>query len=108
VLAQKRRAFTLIELTIVVAILGALAAIAVPTYASTRIKSTEAACAKNRIVLQQSKLLWMVDNGKVDSDEIHFSNLLPDYVSELPVCPMNGHYALNGLQGQVSCSAHIE
>jgi prepilin-type N-terminal cleavage/methylation domain-containing protein len=103
---MKRKAFTLIELAIVVAILGVLTAIAVPAYANARVRTTEAACDKSRQAFQQAKMLWMVDNGKVFSDEVYFRDLLPEYIESPPLCPLKGTYSLNGQQGETTCSAH--
>jgi prepilin-type N-terminal cleavage/methylation domain-containing protein len=103
---MRRRAFTLIELVIVIAVIGVMTGIAVPVYSKTRVRTTETSCAKNRRVLQDAKVLWMIDNGKTYSDEIYFKDLIPEYVAEPPVCPLGGTYELNGLTGEVTCSKH--
>lgn len=99
-------AFTIVELMVVVAVLGVLLAIAIPAYSGARERSTAGACQKNRQLLDQAKQLWMVDEGKVYTDTVLFKDLLPEYIAEPPVCPAKGHYSLNGLEGQTTCTAH--
>lgn len=96
----------MIELVIAIAVIGVMAAVAVPTYSQTRVRTTETTCAKNRKLMQHSKMLWMIDHEKSDEDEVLFRDLIPEYVPEPPVCPMGGEYALNGLTREVSCSKH--
>lgn len=103
---MRRRAFTLIELVIAVAVIGAMAAIAVPTFGKARVRTTETSCAKNRKALQHAKVLWQMDHEKLDSDEVLFRDLIPEYVQDPPICPMGGTYDLNGLTGETSCTVH--
>ncbi len=104
--SKSSRGFTIVELMVVVTILGVMLAIAIPAYSSARKRSSETSCARNRSILDQAKLLWMVDNGKVYSDEVLFKDLLPEYIAEPPYCEAKGQYVLNGLQGETTCTAH--
>lgn len=104
--AMKSRAFTIVELMLVVTVLGVLLSVAIPAYAQAKGRSTGAACAKNRQLFDQAKQLWMIDNGKSYGDGVYFKDLLPEYIAEPPVCPGRGHYELHGLEGATSCSVH--
>ncbi len=104
--SPRKRGFTLVEMLIVVMVLGVMLAMAIPAYSSAHLRSTETACSKNRQLLDQAKLLWMVDNGKVYADAVLFKDLLPEYIAEPPVCPVKGHYSMNGLDGETTCSVH--
>jgi prepilin-type N-terminal cleavage/methylation domain-containing protein len=101
-----RRAFTIVELMIVVIVLAVLCGIAIPAYATSRTHSQDAGCDENRKAFDQAKLLWMMDNGKTAADEVYFRDLLPDYIETPPICPRKGTYALNGLDGETTCTAH--
>ena len=59
----KERGFTLIELMIVVAIIGILAAIAIPKFAQLMRKSTEGATKGNLGALRSSLSIYYGDNG---------------------------------------------
>ena len=97
---------TMVELMVVVTVLGVILAMAIPAYSGARARSSETSCAKNRQILDQAKLLWMLDSGKVYSDEVLFKDLLPEYVAEPPYCAAKGHYVLNGLKGETTCTVH--
>jgi prepilin-type N-terminal cleavage/methylation domain-containing protein len=103
---MSRRAFTIVELMIVVIVLAVLSAMAIPAYVTSRTHSQGAACEENRRAFDQAKLLWMMDNGKVEGDDVFFRDLLPDYIEAPPICPLKGTYELNGLEGETTCSAH--
>ena len=103
---MSRRAFTIIELMIVVIVLAVLCGIAIPAYVTSRTHTQAAACEENRSAFDQAKLLWMMDNGKTATDEVYFRDLLPDYIETPPICPLKGTYFLNGLEGETTCTAH--
>lgn len=100
-------AFTLVEIMIVVAIIGILAALAVPNFMESRRKAIESACLASGLQLSNSlEIAAVTDNVEVASlteGEIE-SILMPDYIRSMPDCP-NGDYSSDS-SGIVHCSDH--
>lgn len=90
-----KRAFTLIELLTVIAIIGILAGILIPITGRVRDSARTAQCASNMRQLTQSALLYAQDNrnrlpptykNPVSSDKAWWQLLYPDY------CQASGVY----------------
>ena len=65
---MKKKGFTLVEIMIVVAIIGLLAAIAIPSFARARTTSRQNACINNLRQIDGGKDQWAIENNKVDTD----------------------------------------
>lgn len=65
---MKKRGFTLIELMIVIAIIGILAAIAIPNFRKAREQAREKACYANMRVLLGAIEMYNMDHSAMISD----------------------------------------
>src|SRR5438128_1325421 len=103
---SRRSAFTLVEIMIVVAIIGLLAAIAIPNFIKAREASQKNACIANLKQLDGAKNTWALEQKQlstavpVDSDL--FGSAL--YIRDKPACPANGTYALLAVNVKPTCT----
>jgi prepilin-type N-terminal cleavage/methylation domain-containing protein len=94
---QKKNArklgFTLVEIMIVVAIIGLLAAIAIPNFVKARTTSQMNACINNLRLIDSSKQQWALEQRKQNTDTPQGSDLQPylgrGTAGELPACPVD-------------------
>ncbi len=86
---KTKRGFTLVEIMIVVAIIGLLAAIAIPNFIQARTKAQTNTCIANLKQIQGAISLWALDAGKKDSDTVAMDNLVPTYIKATPYCPLD-------------------
>jgi prepilin-type N-terminal cleavage/methylation domain-containing protein len=113
--------FTLVEIMIVVAIIGLLAAIAIPNFARARTTSQQNACINNLRQIDGAKQSWALENTQVLTATPVDSQVQP-YLGRgsgggLPWCPadstfnFDNSYSLNSLQTVPTCkivsSSHI-
>ena len=98
--------FTLVEIMIVVAIIGLLAAIAIPGLKSSIERARSPACAGNRKNIDGAKMQWALDHRRPLSDTPTEDQLFGAglYVDHKPDCPAGGAYALHAVEEKCTCS----
>jgi len=86
---NRKSGFTLVEIMIVVAIIGLLAAIAIPNFVKARTNSQMNACIANLKQLEGAKATWAMEQKKVDTDTPGDADLFGDtaYIRVKPGCP---------------------
>ena len=103
---SRRGAFTLVEIMIVVAIIGLLAAIAIPNFIKAREASQKNACIANLKQIDGAKNTWALEQKKVNADVPVDSDLFGTtlYIREKPSCPANGTYNLLSVVTKPTCT----
>jgi len=94
-IATNRKAgFTLVEIMIVVAIIGLLAAIAIPNFVKARTTAQKNACISNLRQIDGAIETWALENKKKQGDAVVTagSPSIADYLkgNALPTCPADG------------------
>ena len=88
---NRKSGFTLVEIMIVVAIIGLLAAIAIPNFVRARTTSQQNACINNLRLIDSAKQQWALEQRQVNSSVPAGTDLQPylghGSAGELPACP---------------------
>ncbi|HXC98628.1 MAG TPA: prepilin-type N-terminal cleavage/methylation domain-containing protein [Verrucomicrobiae bacterium] len=111
--SSNRMGFTLIEIMIVVAIIGMLAAIAIPNYVRARLQAQRSACISNLHVIDGAKQQWALECKASPGAAPTISEIQP-YMGRgtsgtAPTCPADASstfatsYDINDLQTVPSC-----
>lgn len=102
----RKSAFTLVEIMIVVAIIGLLAAVAIPNLVKARKSAQKAACIANLKTIEGAKAVWALEMKKSDADVPTDADLFgaDRNIKDKPSCPAGGTYDLRPVGEQPTCS----
>ena len=91
-LTKANHGFTLVEIMIVVAIIGLIAAIAIPNFMRYRQSSRRGVCIANLKQLQDAKTTWGMEKNKKGTDTPVAADLVGsnNYLRDKPYCPAGG------------------
>ena len=91
---------------IVVAIIGLLAAIAIPNLVTARKKAQRQACISTLKAIDGAKANWALDMKKSDADVPTEADLFGSdkYIETKPTCPAGGTYTLGAVREKPTCS----
>jgi len=108
---SRKGGFTLVEIMIVVAIIGLLAAIAIPNFVKARATSQQSACINNMRQIDAAVNEWALEQGKTTGANVNYPGDLTPYIKlnsngSIPGCPSLGSYNIGtiGANPQVTCS----
>jgi prepilin-type N-terminal cleavage/methylation domain-containing protein len=91
--------FTLVEIMIVVAIIGVLAAIGIPSFLHARSKSQATACINNLRQIETAVQQVAIEKGLHVGDNVTYPDDITAYIKlnskgSIPPCPAGGLYSL--------------
>lgn len=104
--SQQSRAFTLVEMMIVVLVIGILLGIAVPQWLHARENSRSKSCVSNLKRITDAKELFAQEAHKNSGDTCDMSDIWPDYLqgSSAPTCPAGGTYTVDAIGTDPTCT----
>jgi prepilin-type N-terminal cleavage/methylation domain-containing protein len=100
----KKQGFTLVEIMIVVAIIGLLAAIAIPNFVKARQTAQRNACIQNLKEIDGAKEQWAIENKKGNGDPIVKDEVDKYIKNGAPSCPSSGTYTYGNIGADPTCS----
>jgi prepilin-type N-terminal cleavage/methylation domain-containing protein len=101
---MKKSGFTLVEIMIVVAIIGLLAAIAIPSFVKARNTSQQNACINNLRQIDSGKEQGAMAHSLADGSAIAAATVESYIKGGAPSCPAGGTYTYQNIGTLPTCS----
>jgi prepilin-type N-terminal cleavage/methylation domain-containing protein len=101
---NKKAGFTLVEIMIVVAIIGLLAAIAIPNFVKARQTAQKNACINNLRQIDGAKEQWALENKKNQGDAVVTADVNLYIKGGAPDCPSSGTYTYGAVGTDPACN----
>ena len=101
---MNKKGFTLVEIMIVVAIIGLLAAIAIPNFVRARTQALTNACIANLKQIQGAVQVWAIDTGAASNATPATTGDLAPYIKSWPYCGSAANtYAIPSVNADPVC-----
>ena len=108
---NRKSGFTLVEIMIVVAIIGLLAAIAIPNFVKARTQAQLNACIANLKQIQGAVEQWALEQKKAPTANVtitdisgNATNFLKGAINSAISCPAGGTYAVTTVAANPTCT----
>ena len=103
---RSKKAFTLVEVMVVVLIVATIAAVAVPQWVTARGRSQQKGCMSQLRAIETAKEVYATEARLAPGDTVLIPDIWPSYIKGVtfPRCPGGGIYSIEPVGEVPTCS----